>query len=85
MDLLWHFREMPVCVLDWHECASAIQPKQWKHSHRIYRALLKLGAPAPIARRVAAKRLGWWRNSNRHLKYVLTISYFDKLGVPRLL
>ena len=63
----------------------AIQLKQWKHSHRIYRALLKLGAPAPIARRVAAKRLGWWRNSNRHLKYVLTISYFDKLGVPRLL
>ena len=26
----------------------------------------------------------WWRNSNRLLKTVLTIAYFDSLGVPRL-
>lgn len=62
----------------------AVQLKHWRHSHAIYRQLIRLGAPARIARVVASKRIGWWRNSNRHLKYVLTIAYFDLLGVPRL-
>lgn len=26
----------------------------------------------------------WWRHSDRLLKKVLTIAYFDALGVPRL-
>ena len=26
----------------------------------------------------------WWRNSDRLLKTVMTIAYFDRLGVPRL-
>ena len=62
----------------------AILLKSWRHSHVIYRELMKLGAPARIARMVASKRLGWWRNINRHIKYVLTVAYFDQLGVPQL-
>jgi RNA-directed DNA polymerase len=62
----------------------AILLKSWRHSHAIYREMIKLGAPARIAKLVAAKRLGWWRSSNRHAKYVLTVAYFDQLGVPRL-
>lgn len=34
--------------------------------------------------RVAANSRCWWRNSDRLLKTVLTIEYFDRLGVPRL-
>ena len=26
----------------------------------------------------------WWRNSDGVIKRVLTIAYFDRLGVPRL-
>lgn len=62
----------------------AFQLKSWRHSGVIYRELLKLGAPARIARLVAAKQFGWWRNSNRHIKYVLTVAHFEQLGVPRL-
>jgi hypothetical protein len=33
---------------------------------------------------VAGNNRRWWRNSNYLLKTVLTIAYFDRLGVPRL-
>lgn len=62
----------------------AVQLKQWRHSHVIYRQLVRLGALDRVARIVASKQLGWWRNSDRYLKYVLTIAHFDSLGVPRL-
>ncbi|MDF0505092.1 group II intron reverse transcriptase/maturase, partial [Burkholderia cenocepacia] len=26
----------------------------------------------------------WWRNSGKLLNSVLTLAYFDRLGVPRL-
>jgi hypothetical protein len=32
---------------------------------------------------VAVNSRRWWRNSNRLLKTVLTIAYFDRLGLPR--
>ncbi len=50
----------------------------------MYRALLKLGAPDAVAKQVAVNSRRWWRNSDRLLKSVLTIAYFDRLGVPRL-
>lgn len=62
----------------------AIQLKHWRHGTTIYRALLKLGAPPPVAKRVAAKHCAWWCNSDRIIKSTLTIAYFDSLGVPRL-
>jgi RNA-directed DNA polymerase len=62
----------------------AIQLKQWKRGSTIYRELLNLGAAEHVARRVAQNARCWWRNSDGDIKRVLTIAYFDKLGVPRL-
>lgn len=50
----------------------------------MYRELLKLGAPPSVAKQVAADSRRWCRNSYRLLKTVMTIAYFDRLGVPRL-
>lgn len=62
----------------------AIQLKHWKRGKTIYRELKTLGARENVAQRVAANSRCWWRNSDRLLKTVLTIAYFDQLGVPRL-
>jgi group II intron reverse transcriptase/maturase len=63
----------------------AIQLKQWKRGTTQYRELLALGASAHVARQIAANSRCWWRNSAKLLNSVLTISYFDRLGLPRLL
>jgi len=62
----------------------AIQLKHWKRGRTMYRELLKLGAAEDVARRVAANSRRWWRNSAGEINRVLTIAYFDRLGVPRL-
>jgi RNA-directed DNA polymerase len=62
----------------------AIQLKHWKRPKTMYRELKALGAGETVARRVAANSRCWWRNSDRLLKTVLTLAYFDRLGVPRL-
>jgi len=62
----------------------ALRLKHWKRGTTIYRELCSLGASAEVARQVAANSRRWWRNSDRALKRVLTIAYFDGLGVPRL-
>jgi RNA-directed DNA polymerase len=62
----------------------AIQLKHWKRPRTMYRELKALGAGETVAKRVAANNRRWWRNSNHLLKTVLTIAYFDRLGVPRL-
>jgi group II intron reverse transcriptase/maturase len=62
----------------------AIQLKHWKRGTTMYRELRNLGAAEPVARRVAANSHCWWRNSDGDIKRVLTIAYFDRLGVPRL-
>lgn len=62
----------------------AIQLKQWRRGTTIYRELRALGAPEKVARQVAANSRRWWRNSRLALHNVLTIAYFDRLGVPRL-
>ena len=62
----------------------AIQLKHWKRPKTMYRELKALGAGETVARRVAANSRRWWRNSDRLLKIVLTIAYFDRLGMPRL-
>ena len=62
----------------------AIQLKQWKRPKTIYRELKVLGAHDNVARRVAANSRRWWRNSAKLLNSVLTIAYFDNLGLPRL-
>jgi RNA-directed DNA polymerase len=62
----------------------AIQLKHWKRPKTMYRELKALDAPDSVAQRVAGNNRRWWRNSDRLLKTVLTIAYFDRLGVPRL-
>lgn len=62
----------------------AIQLKHWKRGTTMYRELRALGASEHTARRVAANSRRWWRNSALELNRVLTIAYFDRLGVPRL-
>lgn len=62
----------------------AIELKQWKRPKTIYRELKARGASDDVAKQVAGNSRRWWRNSDRLLKTVLTIAYFDQLGVPRL-
>ena len=62
----------------------AIQLKQWKRGTTMYRELRALGATQGVARRVAANSTRWWRNSGKLLNSVLTIDFFDRLGLPRL-
>jgi RNA-directed DNA polymerase len=62
----------------------AIQLKHWKRGTTMYRELRHLGAAAHVAQRVAANSPCWWRNSDGDIQRVLTIAYFDRLGVPRL-
>lgn len=62
----------------------AIQLKQWKRGTTIYRELLALGAKPAVARKVAANSRRWWHNSAMSLNSVLTLAWFDRLGLPRL-
>jgi RNA-directed DNA polymerase len=62
----------------------AIQLKHWKQPRTIYRELKALGADDDVAKRVALYSRRWWRNSAMLLNSVLTVAYFDRMGVPRL-
>ena len=62
----------------------ALQLKQWRRGKTIYRELRRLGASHRVAQSVAALSRRWWRNSLSAVHRVLTIAYFDRLGVPRL-
>ena len=62
----------------------AVQLKQWRHGTTTYAALRALGASAHVAQEVAGHGGRWWRHSATGLHWVLTVAYFDRLGVPRL-
>ena len=62
----------------------AIQLKHWKRSRTIYRELKALGASEEVARQVAGNCHRWWHNSGMLLNSVMTIAYFDRMGLPRL-
>ena len=62
----------------------AVQLKQWKRGGTIYRELKARGATHDVAKRVAVNGRRWWRNSAKLLNSVLTIAWFDQLGLPRL-
>ena len=62
----------------------ALQLKQWKRGPTMYRELRALGATHEVAHRVAANSRRWWRNSAKLLNSVLTVAWFDRLGLPRL-
>jgi RNA-directed DNA polymerase len=62
----------------------ALQFKQWRHGRTVFRELRRLGADVDVAIRLA-RRAGHhcWRTSAMDLNLVLTVAYFDRLGVPR--
>lgn len=62
----------------------AIHLKHWRRGKTIYRELLNLGAKPKVALLVARNCRRWWHNSRFALNNVLTIAYFDRLGMPRL-
>lgn len=62
----------------------AIHLKHWRYGSTIYRELLSLGAKPKVALLVAKNSRRWWHNSRLALNNVLTIAYFDCLGMPRL-
>lgn len=62
----------------------AVQLKQWGRGTTTYGRLRALGASEATALRVAFNTRRWWRNSAMALNRVLTVAYFDRLGVPRL-
>lgn len=62
----------------------AVHLKHWKRGRTAYVALRKLGASENVAARVAANTRRWWRNAAMLLNSVLTVSYFDRLGLVRL-
>jgi len=62
----------------------AAQLKHWKRGTTMYRELKAMGAGDQVARQVAANSRRWWHNSALLLNSVLTIVYFDRLGLPRL-
>lgn len=61
-----------------------IQPKHWRRGPTIYRELCALGSALAVAQQVAANSRRSWRNSDKLLNSVLTLAYFDLLGVLRL-
>ncbi len=62
----------------------AVQLKHWRRGPTIYRGLRSLGASHELATTVAGGGTRWWHHSQSGLNKVLTVAYFDSLGVPRL-
>ena len=58
--------------------------KHWRHGSTVFRATRSLGASPERAARIAGNVHSWWRNGCGDLNGLLTIGYFDRLGVPRL-
>ena len=63
----------------------AVQLKQWKRGTTVYRELHARKVPERVARAAAAHATRWWAiAAHGALQTALPNSYFDQLGVPRL-
>jgi len=58
--------------------------KHWRRGSTVFREARSLGASPERAARIAGNASSWWRNGCGDLNGILTIGYFDRLGVPRL-
>jgi RNA-directed DNA polymerase len=68
-----------------HHRLRAVQLKQWKRGTTAYRALRARGLSDKDARQGAAHVRRWWAAAaHPAFTIALPISYFDRLGVPRL-
>jgi group II intron reverse transcriptase/maturase len=62
-----------------------VQLKQWKRGTTASRELRARGVPDRVARAGAAHARRWWATATHGaLKTALPLSYFDRLGIPRL-
>jgi len=62
----------------------AIQLKHWRTGTTVYSRLRSLGANHELAAQIAGGAGHWWAHSKAGLNRVLTVKYFDELGIPRL-
>jgi RNA-directed DNA polymerase len=62
----------------------AIHLKHWKRGTTIFRELRARGLSVVGAAKVASNGRRWWRNSGMLIHVAFPISYFDRLGIPRL-
>lgn len=62
----------------------AIQLKHWRVGTTVYSRLRALGATHELAAQIAGGAGHWWGHSEAGLNRVLTVKYFDDLGIPRL-
>ncbi|WP_423680201.1 group II intron reverse transcriptase/maturase [Undibacterium sp. WLHG33] len=62
----------------------AIQLKHWRRGTTTYSRLRAIGASHDLAVLVAGGGGKWWSHSGSGLNLVLTVQYFDNLGIPRL-
>lgn len=62
----------------------AIQLKHWRIGRTVYSRLRSLGATHELAAQIAGGAGHWWSHSEAGLNRVLTVKYFDDLGIPRL-
>jgi len=62
-----------------------VQLKQWKRGVTVYRKLRARGASERDAKGAATHARRWWKTSkHKALHTAMPMSYFDRLGVPRL-
>ncbi len=62
----------------------AIQLKHWRRGPTIYSGLRRLGATHELAALIAGAGNRWWHCSLSDIHRVLTVKYFDSIGIPRL-
>ena len=62
----------------------ALQLNQWKRGRTVFRELRARGASVLLAGHIAHGTARWWWNAGKRVHHVLTNSYFDQLGLPRL-
>ena len=62
----------------------AIQLKHGRVGTTVYSRLRALGATHELAAQIAGGAGHWWGHSEAGLNRVLTVKYFDELGIPRL-
>ncbi len=68
-----------------HRRLRAIQLKHWKRGTTVYRELRKRGVSRPVSAMAGRFAGNWWRVAGHAaLHLALPTSYFDQLGVPRL-
>ena len=69
-----------------HRRLRALYLKHWKRGTTVFRELRRRGVQYGVAARAARLTSQWWRLADHpSLHFALPASYFDQLGVPRLL